>query len=488
MTKKGIVFTIILFVIFSIVFYNFVYKKYINPEYEIEEFLSEKGKYLYIVKEYGKYPDERHSIEKIDMRNDNVIWRKNIQRKYHLNHYAGKKTPALFFDENNIYYSIKDMSSKFYLLGFKKNNGELLFDIDIKKVSGLKKLSSLLLPPYLNLQNKIVVLKNIMDKKNKDQILFTVINKKDFKISNYKIPLKKSTFKYPQGVKNENNSFFSLQSYNYSYIFNKSDISDYYIIHTHSIYNLLRNNNYYYFNLNDEFIKNDSKNQKKESLFKNRDLKSSFCQFFYQDKFIALDYRGRKRISCYDFNGNLRWRYKFPDGYYFQDLFALEQLRYTPEESIYYEIKYDYFPVLINKRSEKDDRISSKKLIMLNLKNGKAKWIKNYRNIRSISFLPSDIYIENGYYYIFLKNDLIQIDAKTGKVNKKIILKYKYEDKTHNILGRHDLKMYNFVGNYLYTKFGDSVLRINLLSGDYKYFGKMKSGIEFIIKNSEAAF
>ena len=488
MNKKKLVWSMILFIILSVVFYNLVYKKYIDPEYEIEEFLSEKGKYLYIVKEYGKYPDERHSIEKINMKNDNVIWRKKIERKYHLNHHAGGKKPALFFDENNIYYSIEDMHRKFYLLGFKKNNGESLLNIDIKKVSGIENLDSLLLPPYLNLQNKILVLKHIMDKKNKFDILFTAIDKKDFKISNYKIPLKISTFRYPQGIKNENNSFFSLQNHNYSYFFNKNDISDCLRIKTNSYYNLLRNNNFYYFNHNDEFVKIDLENQKKKKLFRKKDLKTSYSQFFYKDNFIVLDYKRLKRIPCYDFNGNLKWEYKFPEGYYYQGVFALDQLKYNPEESIYYEIRYDYFPILINKPSEKDDGISNKKLIMLNLKDGKAKWIENIKNIRSIYLLPSDIYGENEYYYIFFKNDFIKIDAKTGKVIKKIILKYKYEDKTYNILGRHDLKIYNFSNNYLYTKFGDSVLRVNLINGEYDYYGKIKSGIEFIIKNSETAF
>ena len=489
--NKKIFIAVVIVSILAYLFYSQVYKKYINPETDIEAFQSENGKYLYVVEIYGKYNEKKHLIKKIDLKNDKIIWKKNFKRHFALNHQVRKNKPAIFFDSKNIYYYIEGRDDKFFLIGFNKKTGENIFDINVNEQLNVEKISSFLFAQYVNLKDRIILLNKTRSSKDEEwDYSFTIVNKNNGQISTMTLPQKGLTIQEPLGNFDENTDYLILQSGNFAYIFNKNNFKKYKIIETKGPNNYLDGNNFYYFKPNLNFVRKNLETGKIDFLFKDNDLTYPYFKIYnkkniivHQKKYTS-NRKGRDDLlKCYGLNGKFKWKYDFPKNYSFRYHVAMFNFAlYMPENTPYYKVDNNYFPFLI--KIDVNEEQVNKKIVMLNVKTGKPLWDKDFINIESISFVPSNFYKEGDYYYFIKDNKLTQIDSITGKIEKTISVKYKHESSTENLISRYDLKSYQFVKNYLFIqpRYRHTIIRVDLKNDDLNYIGNKLKGSDFVLE------
>src|SRR6056297_424557 len=495
--KKKKIFFLSPFLLFVLVFlFSFLFRteENIKPKGRIEFFNSESEDYLYTVEVYNESDKLKQIMRKIDLKENKSIWESKIGINNYSNHYMLKQKSPIFFDKNNVYYFVNTLHKNVYLIGFNKLTGEKILNFDLNKDCDLKMHRRMLHLPYINFSEKIVVFLWFKKDKNSDELLaITEIDKKDSKISQYSIPVK-STFIYTyQGNMNKDNDYFVVQNYEYSYIFNKKNLSENILIEKSRPYGLLHNNYYYYSDYNNNFIRKNLKTKKEKILFNYKLITNPLLRMYYKDNLIVNgNYQKNNKLinlfRCYDFNGNLKWEYKHPEKNSFGFLFAQRQVKSITDKALYFKIENKYLPVLLS--GERLKSSIDKRLIMLNVNTGKILWEKSFKNIKSLSFLPFDFFKVNKFYYIFYKNDLIQVDPRNGKLLKRISFKIKEKNKIKNIIGRYGLKRSNFVKDYLIVAFKDSILKVNLISNEYDYYGKkdIEKNIIVDVKKEDITF
>lgn len=475
--KKILILSVFLFIVLSILL-SFLFSKEenIKPRGRIEYFNSENGDYLYTVEVYNESDKLKHIMRKIDLKENKSIWESKMDTTYHSNHYLLKEKSPIFFDKENVYYFVNTVHKNIYLIGFNKLTGERILNFDLNKDCDFKMHRKMLYLPYINFSDKIIIFYWSKKDKNSDQLLsFTKINKTNLKISHYSIPVKGLYLQSFQGKVNKSNNYFVFQNHGKSYIFNKQDLSEYSLIKNSRGIGLLHDNRYFYSDYNNNFIRKNLNTEKEKILFNYKLIRNPLLRMYFKDNLIVYgNYKKNNKLinlfRCYDFNGNLKWEYKHSENMSFGFLFAQKQVKSITDKALYFKIENKYLPVLLS-----GDRVKSsfdKKLIMLNLNTGKTLWEKSFKNIKSTSFLPFDFFKVNKFYYIFYKNGLIQVNPRNGKLLKRISFKIKEKNKIKNIIGRYNLKRSNFVKDYLIVAFKDSILKVNLISNEYEFYGE----------------
>lgn len=491
--KKKIFFIVFLVLIIVFILYNFIYKNYINPEPSLEAYRSEKGKYLYMVNKEEGATFVKHTVKKVDLDKDIIKWEHKIARKYNYNKQAGLEKPAIFFDENNIYYYVHTKDNNFFILGYDKQTGKNTFDINLNKHIDFEPVKEMSYLPYVDLKDNTIFFNKLNnDEKGKRIFSITAVDKKNFNVLNYKIGIDDVSLGYPQGMYDENTEYFTIQGEKYIYVFKKNNISKYKIIKHSSGKVFLKNNSLYYFNENKEFVRNNIETGKVELLFKSGEVNHPYFEMYHNNNILVYERENNNNyirdtyFKYFNFDGSMKWKYKPQINYTFEYFNSEVNSKFSPKEALYYKTKNNYLPVLLTKKSNKNK--SYKRIVMINLKNGEPVWNHFVGKSTSGFFNTRDFYKEGDSYYIFYNNKIIQIDNSNGKIIKEIIFKRKNQKKSFNLIGRYDLRLHNFVDNFLFLKYKNSVLRINLLNNHYKVFGDKELETEFIIKNRQANF
>jgi len=491
--KKKIFFIVFLVLIIVFIFYNFIYKNYINPESSLEAYRSEKGKYLYIINKYEGSTYLKHTLKKVDLEKDSIKWEHKIARKYNHNKQAGLEKSAIFFDENNIYYYVHTKDNYFFILGYDKLTGKNTFDINLNNHIDFRPVQEMLYIPYIDLKDKIIFFNKVnKNEKEKRRFSITAVDKKNFNVLNYKIEINDVSLGYPQGMYDENTDYFTIQGKKYIYVFKKNNISKYKIIRHSSGKVLLKNNYLYYFNNNKSFVRNNLKTGKVELLFDSEEVNYPYFVMYHNNNILIYERENNNNylrdtyFKYFDFDGNMKWEYKPKKNYTFEYFYSEVNSKFNPAESVFYKTNNNYLPVLLTKKSNKNK--SYKRIGIINLKNGKPVWSNYAGKISSGFFLTRDFYQEGNFFYIFYKNRIIQIEKSNGEIIKEIIFKRKNRKRSYNLIERYDLRIHNFVNNFLFLKYKNTVLRINLLNNNYKIFGDSELETEFIIKNSKTIF
>lgn len=439
---------------------------------ELEAFAFEDRKTLYQVEEYG---ENKHRIARINFDSGDPVWKSDIDISYRLNHQARRESPALFFDRKHVYYFIEDMDKSSYLLAYNKTNGSTVFNTTLNK-GGTEDLSLNLYLPYLNLEDRIVVLNSSL---KSDNALFTVVDKEHGSvIDRIELPIELLTFQ-PLGTESSSTDSFVLTMAGKAGIFAKKDLRDYRSIETSVPFGALKDEKFYFLDRKYHLIESSLDSGKEKqlwtidksilSIYHNQDHLILYCDKGTQTSFMAFDF----------FSGEPVWEYILPQDYYFADIFASDQSRYNPEAAVFYDVDYRYLPIILTNKLDEDGNYK-KRIAVLNLKDGSMLWESRTFDMSLSDLLVSDIYKCGSRFIVEFDNSLILIDSESGRIEKAVRILRKTNRKRSPLVLPSDIKMDHFKDHHFFMAYGNGVIRLDLEKNDVQYIGDQNE--EFFVE------
>ncbi|HOO60502.1 MAG TPA: hypothetical protein PLL34_08120 [Candidatus Mcinerneyibacteriales bacterium] len=480
-SKKGLIALLILAAA-GVLFYFTVYKTQINPVKRIETVRIEEGHFLYVVEEYGHFPKERHTLQKVDTSTGKTLWKEKILPAYHLNHQVRRQTPPLFFDETSVYYYVQNMDDSFFLFRFDKESGELLDAVDINAAAEGMKLTDCLWVPYVQTKEKIIcfntVLRDFPEKPVESALHVTVFSKTNGKVSTF-TPAFPDLFvlQAPRGLEDDSDfiTFYNLPDI---LVMKKEDPSQLAMISDIYSTPYQDGNILTYLTREGQYVRRDLATGMETRLYSLKE--SYFSRFRLMIPGGIITYHQDEKsffLQARDEKGKFKWRYTLPEEYSFYDLYAFQHSDYLPAESAYEATDAPYWPLLITQKSKDDVSPDVSKLVMLDLRNGRPLWTTTLEG--DVTCHPDHLYQEGDFYYLLYDHTLYRMDADTGELVRSFQFTLERDGKQVPLLpyyGRN-LPLHSFQGEHLAFPFGETfIIKADLNKEEFSFFGKKKRG------------